>query len=142
MLLIGLVYTFIYFIVFRFLILKFNYKTPGRDDGDNIKFYTKQEYKDKKGSKDGGEAKTQDSGSTLESKILEKLGGKENIEDVTNCATRLRVNVKDSSKVGKDEDFKNIGTHGAKITGKNVQVIIGLDVPSVREKFEALIDIE
>ena len=65
---------------------------------------------------------------------------KENVSDVTNCATRLRVNVKDGSKVSNDEKFKSIGTHGAKITGNSVQVIIGLEVPKVREKFEELLN--
>lgn len=137
--LIGLAYTFIYFIVFRFLILKFDYKTPGRDDADAIKFYTKKDYKEKKGEVEI--SKNSDDSNSYENKILETLGGADNIEDVTNCATRLRVTVKDEKLVGSDNDFKNIGTHGAKITGKNVQVIIGLDVPNVREKFEKLLNI-
>lgn len=134
-----------YFVVFRFLILKFNFKTPGRDDEGGIKFYTKADYKEKKAGKgkDAEESEDNDSSSSsLEAKILELLGGADNIADVTNCATRLRVNVKDESKIGNDKDFKEIGTHGAKITGKNVQVIIGLDVPSVREKFEKLVNVE
>lgn len=77
---------------------------------------------------------------SLEEQILDLLGGSHNVEDVTNCATRLRVTVKDGDKVADDPDFKAIGTHGAKKSGRNVQVIIGLSVPSVREKFEELLD--
>ena len=144
MIAIGLVYTFIYFIVFRFLILKFDYKTPGRDSDAAIKFYTKEQYKEKKemdkevasaDKRAGMEVEEE----TLEEKILFLVGGRENIIDVTNCATRLRLNVKSGAKVASDKDFKAIGTHGAKITGDSVQVIIGLDVPNVREKFEALL---
>lgn len=124
--------------------MKFDFKTPGRDDTDAIKFYSKQQYRERKEMKAeerkldslaGVETKEE----SLEEKILILLGGKENIDDVTNCATRLRVNVKDGNKVADDEHFKEAGTHGAKITGNSVQVIIGLDVPEVREKFEALL---
>ncbi len=59
--------------------------------------------------------------------------------DVTNCATRLRVNVKDEKLVQSDSYFKSIGTHGLKATKTNIQVIVGLKVPSVREDFEALL---
>lgn len=134
LIIIGLCFTFIYFLVFSFLIKKFNFKTPGRS-GAEIKFNTKAEYKEKKNKE-----KADKENNGIENKILELLGGKENVVDVTNCATRLRVNLKDSDKVGSDEDFKAIGTHGAKITGKSVQVIIGLEVPKVREKFEALLN--
>lgn len=129
LLVIGLIFVGIYYVVFRFLILKFNFKTPGREDDDEeIKFNTKAEYREKQASK-----------TSLPNAILEALGGKENIQDVTNCATRLRVNVLDETLVQKDTYFKEIGTHGAVVKGKNVQVIVGLTVASVREDFEALL---
>ncbi len=131
---VGLVFTGIYFVVFRFLILKFDFKTPGReDDEEEIKFHTKAEYRERQA------AGKSDNTMTLPEKILVGLGGKDNIVDVTNCATRLRVNVKDASLVQNDTHFKSIGTHGVKITDKSVQVIVGLKVPSVREDFEALL---
>ena len=136
---------FIYFVVFRFLILKFDFKTPGREVDSEIKFYSKNEYRESKKSNKTAVDKEENSNNnqqSLEANILKLLGGKDNIKDVTNCATRLRVNVKDGTKVGKDTDFKAIGTHGAKISGDSVQVIIGLDVPKVREKFETLLDID
>lgn len=127
--LIGIIFTCVYYIVFKFLILKFNFKTPGREDDEEVKFHTKADYRNKK---------AQDKMS-FPQQILEALGGKENIVDVTNCATRLRVNVKNETLVQNDAYFKSIGTHGIKVTKTNVQVIIGLNVPTVREEFEALL---
>lgn len=71
--------------------------------------------------------------------VLELLGGADNIVDVTNCVTRLRVNVKDETLVADDPDFKSIGTSGIAKNGKGMQVIIGLKVPKVRDRFEALL---
>lgn len=133
LLVVGLVFTGIYFVVFRFLILKFDFKTPGReDDEEEIKFHSKAEYREKQA---GGKAEKL----SLAQKILKGLGGADNIVDVTNCATRLRVNVKDEKLVQSDSYFKSIGTHGLKATKTNIQVIVGLKVPQVREDFEALL---
>lgn len=71
-------------------------------------------------------------------RILEGLGGKDNITELTNCATRLRVNVKDINLVQPDTYFKSIGAHGAMVKGKSVQVIVGLSVPKVRAQVEEL----
>ncbi len=72
--------------------------------------------------------------------ILEALGGKENIVDVTNCATRLRLTVKDESKLAADSVFKSAGgALGVVRNGKAIQVIIGLSVSQVREEFEQLL---
>ncbi|WP_286908044.1 alpha-glucoside-specific PTS transporter subunit IIBC [Clostridium sp. UBA1652] len=128
---IGLIFTAIYFFVFRFLILKFNFLTPGREaDDEEAKLYTKADYKDKK-------ANVGNSGKAAS--FLEALGGSENIQDVTNCATRLRVTVKDETKLASDKIFKEAGAHGVVRKGKAIQVIVGLSVPQVREEFEALV---
>ena len=71
--------------------------------------------------------------------ILEGLGGYDNIVDVTNCATRLRVNVKDETLCKDDPYFKSIGAHGCSANGKSYQVIVGLKVPKVRDDFETLL---
>ena len=127
---VGLVFTGIYFVVFRTLILKLDLATPGReDDEQDIKFNTKAEYR----------ARSNGTDLSLSAKVLEALGGRDNIVDVTNCATRLRVNVVDASLVQDDNYFKSIGTHGIKVTKNSVQVIIGLKVPTVREEFELLL---
>lgn len=132
LLVIGLAFTGIYFVVFKFLIQKFDFKTPGREDDDEIKFGSKKEFREKKGSK-------QDQKIEFAQLILEGLGGKDNIEDVTNCATRLRVNVKDETLCKDDPYFKSIGAHGCSVNGKSFQVIIGLKVAGVRDDFESLL---
>ena len=138
---IGLVFSGIYFVVFRFLILKLDLKTPGREaDGEESRLYTKQDYREKtakesekKGS--GGESKDR----TAAEAYLIGLGGKDNIIDVTNCATRLRVSVKNAALVKETEYFKQNGAHGLVKNGNALQVIVGLSVPTVREEFEKLL---
>ncbi len=133
-LIIGLCGTCVYFVVFRFLILKFDIKTPGReDDEEEIKFHSKVEYRERQNM---GKI---DKGTQLVMDILEGLGGKDNIVDVTNCATRLRVNVKDQMLCKDDPYFKSIGTHGCSVNGKSFQVIVGLKVANVRDDFEKLL---
>ncbi len=129
---IGFAFTVIWFFVFRFMILKMNLKTPGREDEDEeTRLISKAEYK----------ASRQANPSLSEEAIkaeafLSALGGKENIEDVTNCATRLRVTVKDEKLVAPAAQFKEYGAHGLVEHGRNFQVIVGLSVPTVREEFE------
>ncbi len=131
LLVIGLVYTAIYFVVFRFLILKFDFKTPGREESDETKFYSKAEFRARQSGNVEMDKKTM-----LAALIMEGLGGADNIVDVTNCATRLRINVKDETVVKDDAYFKGVGSHGISKNGKAMQVIVGMSVPSVREKFE------
>lgn len=133
---IGLCFTAIYFFVFRFLILKFNFATPGREqDEEETKLYTKADYK----AKQAEITSVKENKQSKAAKFLEALGGKENIEDVTNCATRLRVTVKDESKLASDKVFREAGAHGVVRNGKAIQVIVGLSVPQVREEFESLL---
>lgn len=141
---IGLVFTLIWFVVFRFLILKFDFKTPGReDDAEEVKFRSKAEYRAAKNGEladaVGVEIDESDPYAVMAAAVLELLGGADNIVDVTNCVTRLRVNVKDETLVADDPDFKSIGTSGIAKNGKGMQVIIGLKVPKVRDRFEALL---
>lgn len=145
-LVVGLVFTGIWFVVFRFLILKFDFKTPGReDDEEEIKFRSKAEYR---AAKQGGAAEALAAGDTAVAEenpyavtaaaCMELVGGPDNIVDVTNCVTRLRLNVKDETLVADDKDFKAVGTSGCMKKGKSVQIIIGLKVPKVRDEFEKL----
>lgn len=131
---IGLAFTGIWFVVFKLLIVKFDLKTPGREEDKDIKFHSKAEYRERKSS--GGEVGNL---SFIES-ILDGLGGHENIVDVTNCATRLRINVKNEKLCKDDPYFKSIGAHGCSANGKSYQVIIGLKVPKVRDDFERLLE--
>ncbi len=144
---VGLAFTGIWFVVFRFLILKLNLKTPGREDIDeDIHFGSKAEYREKKKGEKNAKAGVAagDAGknqyAVKAEKCLELLGGPDNITDVTNCVTRLRVTVKDESKVADDDAFKKAGTSGISKNGKAMQVIIGLKVPRVREEFDQLLD--
>ena len=72
---------------------------------------------------------------------LEAFGGTDNIEKVNNCATRLRITVKNENLVQPDDSFREGGAHGVVRNGNAFQVIVGLDVPQVREQFEQLLKI-
>ena len=139
---IGLGFTAIYFLLFRFLILKFDIPLPGRKKEEkDMKLYSKNDYRSKKG--DTNDVKNKETDNEFEGKAiyyLEGLGGKENIKDVTNCTTRLRLTVKDVEKVEDSEYFtyKQMA-HGLVKSGKNVQVVVGMSVPQIREAFEKLV---
>lgn len=143
---VGLCFTVLYFVIFRFMILKFDFKTPGREeDGGETKLYSKAEYKAAKAAeKDGGAAAESADGDLYAPRaagFLELLGGAENITTVNNCATRLRVSVADESLVSpSDADFKSAGALGLVRKGKAFQVIVGMDVPQVRERFETMVN--
>ena len=124
MMLLGLVQIVVYFGVFSFLIKKFNYKTPGRED-ENI-------------SADKEPRKKIDLNKDI-ANIINGLGGKENINTVENCITRLRVNVKDESKI--NEDIINLMPNSGIVRkGKDIQIIFGLHVPDVRRAVESYLE--
>ncbi|MGP1575857.1 alpha-glucoside-specific PTS transporter subunit IIBC [Selenomonas sp.] len=140
---VGLCFTAIYFFVFRWLIRFKDYKTPGRTDDDvEDKLFTKADYKAKQAN---GAAADAAPGMKLDERdvkakaFLEGLGGSANIKDVTNCATRLRVTVNDPDLVQPIAVFTQAGAHGLVRNGHAFQVIVGLSVPQVRERFEALL---
>ena len=136
--LIGLAFTAIYFVVFRTLILKFDYPTPGRTaDEVEDKLFSKAEYQAKKEMEEMGLA---DNALAIKAKVfLDCLGGPDNIREVTNCATRLRVTVADPDKVAPVSKFTKAGAFGLVKNGKALQVIVGLSVPQVRSYFDALL---
>ena len=135
---IGLAFTAIYFVVFRTLILKFDYATPGRTADDvEDKLFSKAEYQAKKEMEEMGLA---DNALALKAKVfLDCLGGPDNIKEVTNCATRLRVTVADADKVAAVGKFTKAGAFGLVKNGRAIQVIVGLSVPQVRGYFDALL---
>ncbi|MCH3943437.1 MAG: alpha-glucoside-specific PTS transporter subunit IIBC [Atopobiaceae bacterium] len=140
---VGLCFTVIYFVVFRFLILRFDFKTPGReDDEDDVAFRSKRQYLEARAAGSGHAAEGEaapDQRLALAERVLDLLGGKGNVVDVACCATRLRVSVRDESLVGSDRDFKDAGTRGLSKHGKAVQVVVGLDVAQVGERLESLL---
>lgn len=129
--------------MFTACIKKFDVPTPGRTDEAEMRLRTKKEYRErqnnKEGKKDGKKTKSKDD-TTLVAAIEEGVGGRENIDYFTNCVSRLRITVKDKSKLKDDAYFKSIGTKGAVQVDKTVQIIIGTDVPQVRTAFEEYID--
>lgn len=131
--LIGLTFTVIYFVVFRFLILKFDFKTPGREEEDEeTKFHTKAEYR----------ARRDEAGAVCREQafsFLEGLGGRENVTEISNCGTRLRLSVKNPAQVRELAFFKQLGAHGLMLQGNAVQIIVGLGVANVREEIEKLL---
>lgn len=120
---IGIVYFGLYYFLFRFMITKFNLKTPGREEDDEeTKLYTKADYQAK------GENQPKESGNDelrrIAPLVLESLGGSENIENIDACITRLRVEVKDAKKVDKNE-LKKLGASGVLEISGGVQAIFG-----------------
>lgn len=116
---VGIIYAPIYFFLFRWYILKFDVKTPGRK-GSAVAVVSKQEYRDAKAGGKGGDDPIVDG-------IIEALGGKDNIENIDACITRLRITVKDGDLV-KDNSYwvENLGAKGlVKIGGTGVQAIYG-----------------
>ena len=138
-LLVGLAFVGIYFVVFTAWIKKFNVPTPGRTDEAEMRLRTKKEYRERQNSKDKKEdkkkSKADDELKLLEG-IEEGIGGRENIDYLTNCVSRLRITVKDKSKLKDDAYFKSIGAKGAVQVDKTIQIIIGTHVAQVKSAFE------
>lgn len=138
----GIVYFFLYYLSFRFLILKFNLKTPGReDDGEETKLHSKAEYNAAKaGSAAGGNAAAAQAGTGgVSETIANALGGKANLSDVDACATRLRVTVKKPELVN-DALLKSTGAAGVVHKGQGIQVIYGPQVANIKSNLEDYLD--
>ncbi|MFH0267325.1 alpha-glucoside-specific PTS transporter subunit IIBC [Vibrio rumoiensis] len=128
---IGLVFSGIYFFVFKTLIIKFNIMTPGRGSNeDDIKLTSKKEYKEGKSNP----IITVNSSSERGMAIINALGGRDNIESLANCATRLRVNVKNPSLILPKENFTSLGAHGVIISDNYIQIIVGLGAQHIKEE--------
>lgn len=131
---IGLVFTGVWFLVFRTLILRLNLKTPGREDSE-IKLYSKADYQAQKNAS-GRQNATPALGQAAE--YLQALGGNGNILNLSNCATRLRITLGDMALTKSDDIFKALGAHGVVRRGNGIQIIVGLHVPQVRDQIETL----
>ncbi len=127
---VGVVYFIIYYFLFRFLIVKLNLKTPGRDDAEEVKLYTRADVNAKK---EGEKAASVDD--PVSEGILRGLGGKKNISDVDCCATRLRCTVVKSELVN-DAILKSTGATGVVHKGNGVQIIYGPKVTVIKSNFE------
>ena len=128
---VGIIYFFLYYFIFKFLIKKFDFKTPGREDDDvEIKLYTKADVNARKESQKEGKA-----GDAVSEAITRGLGGKKNISDIDCCATRLRCSVKDASLVN-DAVLRATGASGVVHKGQGVQVIYGPNVTVIKSNLE------
>ncbi|HZK22777.1 MAG TPA: glucose PTS transporter subunit IIA, partial [Atopostipes sp.] len=120
-----IVWAILYYVIFRFSIEKFNMKTPGREaDNENVQLRTKDEYRKEHGL---GDLSKDDE---LSYDIASALGGSNNIDNFTNCATRLRVTVNDGDKVN-EALLRQTGAAGVVLSGKSVQVIYGTKVEGI-----------
>lgn len=121
-LIVGILWSILYYFSFRFLIKKFNVITPGREgDDEEIKIITK------------------DSLHETAKQILDMLGGKENIDDIDACITRLRVSVKDVNKVDK-EGIKSLGATAVLEVQGGIQAIFGAMADPIKQKINEIIE--
>ena len=135
---VGIVYFFLYYFIFRWMILHFGFKTPGREDDDEeTKLYTKADYKAREGA---GGAANGDAGFDAKSAAIAKgLGSKRNITSVDCCATRLRCSVADASLVD-EKLLKATGAVGVIVKGTGVQVIYGPQVAVIKSNLETYLE--
>lgn len=144
----GLVFFVLYYLIFRTLIDKWDIATPGRSSKSNNATVIETEDKgrvstaDKSAEEEKAEQKARVKGSYADTaqEILEGLGGASNIDTTSYCTTRLRLTVKDPSIVD-EEKIKAAGVAGLIKPGpKAVQVIIGPQVQAVHDEFVKLLD--
>ena len=131
---VGIIYFFLYYFIFKFMIKKFDFKTPGREDDDTeTKLYTKADVNARKEAQKG--ENTEAGADPVSEAITRGLGGKKNISDVDCCATRLRCTVKDAALVN-DGVLKATGASGVVHKGQGVQVIYGPNVTVIKSNLE------
>lgn len=123
---VGVVYFVVYFFLFKYLILKFDLKTPGRDDSEEVKLYRRSDVDARKGGTSGAAAMDERS-----QMILNGLGGRKNVVDVDCCITRLRCTVNKPELVN-EGILKKTGAAGVIKKGQGVQVIYGPTVPNIK----------
>lgn len=118
---VGLVFAVLYYVSFRFMIVKFNLMTPGRED-DEVQVSSKASFDE------------------LAVKYIDCLGGAENLVKIDNCITRLRLEVKDSSVVN-EKGLKELGAKGVvKLNKNSIQVIVGPNVQFVADGIKKLVN--
>ena len=120
-LIVGVIWFALYYFTFRFLITKFNVMTPGRETQDEEVTVV-----------------SKDSLNEVAEKVLEALGGAENLEDVDACITRLRVSVKDVNKVDKDK-IKSLGATAVLEVKGGIQAIFGAKADPIKQKINEII---
>ena len=130
---VGIIYFLLYYFIFKFLIIKFDLKTPGREADDvQTKLYTKEDVNAAKGSRADKENVSSD---TVSADIISGLGGRGNISDIDCCATRLRCTV-DNAALVDDAVLKGTGASGVVRKGNGVQIIYGPGVTVIKSNLE------
>ena len=135
---VGIGYFIVYYFLFKFLIVKMDLKTPGRDDSEEVKLYRRSDVDARK--KGGNSSDASESVDPVSQMICNGLGGKKNISDVDCCATRLRCTVHKAELVS-DEMLKSTGASGVVHKGNGVQVIYGPQVSVIKSNLEDYLDI-
>ena len=140
--LVGAGYAVVYYFLFKTLILKLNLKTPGREgDEEEAKLYSKADFQAAKGL-DGKEAPNKANGKDeivqKAPEVLAALGGEEKAVSIDACITRLRVEVKDKSKVDKDK-LKALGAVGVVEVGNGIQAIFGAKADAYRHEINRIL---
>ena len=135
----GIVYFLLYYVLFSFLIKKFDLKTPGREDDDEeTKLYTKADVNARRTEAKEGESGSQaeNSKDSRSAAIVMGMGGRNNITSVDCCATRLRCSIADSSLVD-EKLLKSTGAVGVIVKGQGIQIIYGPQVTVIKSELEA-----
>ena len=131
---VGIIYFLLYYFIFLFLIKKYNFKTPGREDeNEETKLYMKVDVNAKREA--AAEQKSGGTENEISKMITAGLGGKKNISDVDCCATRLRCTVLNSDLVN-DSLLRSTGASGVVHKGKGVQIIYGPKVTVIKSDLE------
>ncbi|EKQ55516.1 MULTISPECIES: PTS transporter subunit IIABC [unclassified Clostridium] len=125
---VGIIYFVVYYLLFTYLIKKFDLKTPGREDSDEVKLYTRSDVEAKKNAENGDVDE-------LSAMICKGLGGKKNILDVDCCVTRLRCTVH-NYKLVNETLLKKTGASGIFHRGAGVQIIYGPRVTLIKSDLE------
>lgn len=137
---VGIIYFILYYVIFTFMIKKFDFKTPGREDDDTeTKLYTKADVNARKEAGKTDSATITTSNDPVSELITMGLGGKKNIVDVDCCATRLRVTVAEPERV-RDDLLKQTDSRGIVKKGQGVQVIYGPHVTVIKAKLEEYLE--
>lgn len=129
---VGIGYFAVYYLLFSFLIKKLDLKTPGRDDTEEVKLYRRSDVEAKKNGQTDSQDVEEDE---MSAAICRGLGGKKNISDVDCCATRLRCTVHKSELVD-DAVLKQTGASGVVHKGNGVQIIYGPRVTVIKSNLE------
>ncbi len=130
---VGIVYFVVYYLLFTLLIRKLDLKTPGRGDEEEVKLYRRSDVEARKNATLGGAKVSKED--VISATITQGLGGKANISDVDCCATRLRCTVKNASLVDK-ELLRSTGASGVVQKGEGVQIIYGPRVTVIKSNLE------